>query len=154
MARPRTIVAMNKKHFTAAERAEREQSEAAHKVSREQLKAWEHLTERARAEFERIVSLAHWLDNLDLNDLLLYCFYWDRAQEIMEHYTDAPEVLELEDKEGMPKLISNPLRRALREYSAEMRAISLKLGLASIDRLKLMTPASDKPENKFLKYLK
>lgn len=153
MGRPRKIVSMNKKHLTKEERATRLESEQAHRVGRDQLIVIKSLSERAKAEFERIKAQAHWLDNLDVNELQLYAFYWDKALSIIEEYDSAPEVLELKGGDGSTKLVSNPLRKALRDYASEMRAISLKLGLTSIDRLKLVA-STEKKENKFLKLLK
>ena len=153
MGRPRTRVAQNKKHLTKAERESRLASEAAHAVGKDQLLPPECLSARAKAEFERLIEQAHWLDNLDVNDLQLYCFYWDKAQSVMEEYDKSPEVLALKGADGMTKLVSNPLRKALREYAGEMRRISLKLGIASIDRLRLAEPITSK-ENKFLSLMR
>lgn len=140
MGRPRKILDFNKKHFTNSEIEERKATEKFFKGERDQLVAPDSLSERAKAEFKRIVDEAYWIDNLDRNDLILYCFYWDKALNVVEskEYDDS-------DK--------NPLRRAIKDYHAEMRAISLKLGLSSIDRLKLAAPKQEKPVNKFLEVL-
>ena len=136
MGRPRRIVEMNKRHFTNAEIEERQNTEKFFKLNREQLLPSVSLSPRAKAEFERIVNEAYWIDNLDRNDLILYCFYWDNVANLVEKYDDCPEK-----------------RKAIKEYHAEMRAISLKLGLSSIDRLKLVAPKNEKPKNKFLEIL-
>ena len=140
MGRPRKILDFNKKHFTNSEIEERKATEKFFIGERDQLVAPDSLSERAKAEFKRIVDEAYWIDNLDRNDLILYCFYWDKALNVVEskEYDDS-------DK--------NPLRRAIKDYHAEMRAISLKLGLSSIDRLKLAAPKQEKPVNKFLEVL-
>ena len=140
MGRPRKILDFNKKHFTNSEIEERKATEKFFKGERDQLVAPDSLSERAKAEFKRIVDEAYWIDNLDRNDLILYCFYWDKALKVVgsKEYDDS-------DK--------NPLRRAIKDYHAEMRAISLKLGLSSIDRLKLAAPKQEKPVNKFLEVL-
>lgn len=154
MGRPRKVLDFNKKHLTKAEIEERQAAEKAYKLRRDQLTPPEKLSPRAKAEFERIKSLAHWLDNLDRDELILYCFYWDRALSIIEEYENQPEVTEVTLGDGTSKLSSNPLRKALREYHSELRAISLKLGLSSIDRLKLSAPKNEKPVNKFMEFLK
>jgi phage terminase small subunit len=140
MGRPRKIVDFNKKHFTKEEMAARQASETAYKLRNDQLTPPEKLTDRAKAEFDRIKSMAYWLDNLDLNELILYCYYWDKALELVENFGGKPE--------------DNEVRKALRDYHSEMRAISLKLGLSSIDRLKLSAPKNEKPVNKFLEFIK
>lgn len=144
---------MNRKHFTTAEREARLESEEAYRLGRDQLIALEQLSDRAKEEFERLKAQAYWLDNLDRNELILLSFYWDKALAIIEEYDSAPEVLELKGGDGSTKLVSNPLRKALRDYGAEMRSISSKLGLTSIDRLKLVAPSAKK-ENKFMKLIK
>lgn len=154
MGRPRKIVALNRKHFTKEELAARENAEREHRVGRDELQAPEHLSTRAKEEFARIVRQAFWLDDLDRDALSIYCFCLDKALSIMEEYDAAPEVLEMKSGDGKSKLVTNPLRRALREYSAEMRSISLKLGLTSIDRLRLVAPSASKKANKFLQLVK
>lgn len=140
MGRTRKIVENNKKHLTKAEQKERLAVETAYRVGRDELQASEMLTERGRAEFERLKRQATWLDNIDRNELTIYCYYWERAQALM----DACRAKALNEK----------ARRALREYTSEMRAISLKLGLSSIDRLRIAAPAKEPEQNKFLKHLK
>lgn len=153
VGRPRKILAMNNRHFTNAEIEERHLAESTFKSGREQLKPPKSLSARAKAEFERIVQEAHWLDNLDRNDLILYCFYWDKALSVVESYDSCPEIMEIQSGDSTSKMISNPLRKAIKDYHAEMRAISLKLGISSIDRLKLVAPKTEKPKNKFLEGL-
>ncbi len=140
MGRARKILDLNNRHFTKAEIDERRATESSFKSGRDQLLPPEFLSERAKAEFNRIINIAYWIDNLDRNDLILYCFYWDKALGVVESkvYDDSD---------------NNPLRRAIKDYHAEMRAISLKLGLSAIDRLKLVAPKKEKPVNKFNEFL-
>lgn len=152
MGRPRKLIDFNKKHFTKDEIAERQATETAYKCRRDQLIPAENLTDRAKTEFERIKTMAFWLDNLDRNELILYCFYWDRILSIMEEYGE--EVMEFSLGDGTSRIQPNPLIKILREYHGELRAISLKLGLSSIDRLKLSAPKDEKPVNKFLEFIK
>jgi phage terminase small subunit len=140
MGRPKKLLEFNKKHFTNDEIKSRQATESAYKCRNDQLTPPEKLTDRAKAEFERIKSMAHWLDNLDLNELILYCYYWDKTLALVENFGGKPE--------------DNEVRKALRDYHGEMRAISLKLGLSSIDRLKLSAPKTEKPANKFLEFIK
>lgn len=154
MGRPRKVLEFNKKHFTKEEIATRQATEKAYKVRRDQLTPPEKLSPRAKEEFERVKEMAFWLDNLDRNELILHSFYWDRVLSIIEEYDETPEVIEETSSDGTSRLTGNPLRKALREYHAELRAISLKLGLSSIDRLKLSAPQEEKPVNKFFEFIK
>lgn len=145
--RPRKILAMNNRHFTNAEIAERQATESFFKSGRDQLTPCDCLSPRAKSMFISIVNAAFWLDNLDLPDIALYCFYWDKALTIVEsadRYIEAEEI-----NADKPNLI----RRALREYHSEMRSISAKLGLSAIDRLKLAAPKVEKPKNKFDEFM-
>lgn len=159
MARPRKTLETTKKHLTKAEKELRAASEAAYKVGREQLMAFEQLeglSSEAREEYERIATIATWLDDLDRNDLVSYCVAWDRARRIAASPDAKRELLASTRVDGSKKLLRNPLWLSYRECTAEMRSISLKLGLSTIDRLKLVAPKAEdsKPENKFLKYLR
>lgn len=154
MGRPRKLLDFNKKHFTKDEISERQASEKSYKLRRDELTPPDKLSARAKTEFERIKDAAFWLDNLDREELTFYAFYWDRALSIIEEYENQPEVMEQTLGDGTSKIISNPLRKALREYHGELRAISSKLGLSSIDRLKLLAPQNEKPANPFLEFIK
>ena len=154
MGRPRKIVDFNKKHFTKSEIAERQAVENAYKLRRDQLTPPDELTAGAKLTFSRIKEMAFWLDNLDRDELILYSFYWDRMLKIIKEYNEQSEVIEMSLGDGTSKIAANPLRKALRDYHSELRAISSKLGLASIDRLKLSAPEQEKPVNPFLEFLK
>ena len=160
MGRDRKVVAMNRKHLTKAEIEERERAERAYQVNRDQLNPPDYLSDAAKAEFERIKGQAFWLDNLDLNDLTLYCFCCDRLTEILKAYNEIdadgnptmpPEVIEMQS-EGGSKLVANPIRKAIRDYHSEIRRLSAKLGITTVDRLKLVAPAKEEKKNKFAKF--
>ena len=153
MGRDRKVIEINKHHFTKKEMEVRKRTEEKYKINRDELKPLDSLTEEAKVEFERIVKEAFWLDNLDRNDLNLYCFYWSKVKEIVAEASDAPEVIEMRSGDGCPKMVANPLRKAIKDYHGEMRKISAKLGLTSIDRLKLAAPQEEKKISKFSKYL-
>lgn len=140
MGRTRKAVEANRKHLTKAEKQERLDSELGNRVGRDELTSEGLLTAVGQAEFDRLIKQATWLDNIARNELITYCFCWERARAIMEA--------------GKRKILSDHSRRALREYTGEMRAISLKLGLSSTDRLRLAAPAKEPKPNKFLKHLK
>ena len=156
MGRDRKVLSMNKKHLTKKEIEERRAAEESYTLKRDELKAAEYMKEESRKEYERILKNAFWLDNLDRNLLSVYVTCFVRMQEILKEMNqeEYSEVIEMRGKDGTPKVIQNPLLRAMREYSDEMRKISGKLGLATIDRLKLAAPKEKKEENKFAKFLR
>lgn len=160
MARPRKILETNKKHFTKAEKQARAASEQAFRVPREQLLDFDGLaelglSETAIAEFKRIVNLADWLDDLDRNDLLAYVVNYDRALAIVKSPDAKREIMAQMRGDGSKKIIRNPLWEVWKDCTAQMRSISLKLGLSQIDRLKLTAPTTDEtPVNKFLQFLR
>ena len=140
MGRTRKAVETNKKHFTKDEIQARLEAETSHRVGRDELTSDGLLTAVGQAEFERIIKQATWLDNISRNDLILYCYYWERARALMGA--------------NKKKILKDHDWRALREYTNEMRAISLKLGLSATDRLRLAAPPKEHKENKFLKHLR
>ena len=82
MGRTRKILENNKKHLTKAEQKERQAFETGYRVGRDELLPSDMLTERGQAEFERLKRQATWLDNIDRNDLTVYCYYWERTASI------------------------------------------------------------------------
>lgn len=136
MGRTRKAVATTRKHLTNAEKEVRLESELNTRVGRDELTSEGLLTSVGQAEFDRLINQATWLDNIARNDLILYCFYWERARALMNANKQKP--------------LNPAARRALREYTAELRAISLKLGLSSTDRLRLAPPPKEPKKNKFL----
>ena len=140
MGRPRKIVDMNQKHLTREEKQARLEAEAGNRVGRDELTSEDLLTSVGQEEFDRLIRQATWLDNIARNDLIIYCFYWERARALMEA--------------NKRKALNESSRRALREYANEMRAISLKLGLSTTDRLRLAAPKKEPKTNKFLKHLR
>lgn len=140
MGRTRKSVETNRKHLTKAEKETRLESELNNRVGRDELKSEGLLTSVGEAEFDRLIKQAPFLDNMARNELIIYCYCWERARALMEA--------------NKRKILSDHSRRALREYTNEMRAISLKLGLSPTDRLRLAAPVKEAKPNKFLKHLR
>ena len=140
MGRTRKAVETNRKHLTNEEKQERLEAELSNRVGRDELTSEGLLTAVGQAEFERLIKQAPFLDNIARNDLIIYCFCWERARALMDA--------------NKKKILNETTLRALRDYTSEMRAISLKLGLSPTDRLKLAAPQKERKQNKFLKHLR
>ena len=159
MGRPRKALETNKKHFTKAERESRAASEQAFRVPRDQLLDFDGLgevglSEEGITEYRRLATLAVWLDDLDRNDLINYCICWERARALAISPDARREVLQVTGSMGNRKIIRNPYVSAWADYTAQMRAISLKLGLAQVDRLKLVAPmVEEQKTNKFVQLI-
>ena len=110
------------------------------------------MTEIGKTEYRRLALAAHWLDDLDRNDLLIYAANFERVRRIQLSSDFQRDVLVRVSADGSKKFVINPLLKIHRDCSAEMRAISLKLGLATIDRLKLAAPPVEEKQNKWVKF--
>ena len=156
----RNVIALenNKKHLTKAEIKARAEAEKKYKLDRSELSdvpAW--LDPVARAEYERVVretAKADMLDNLDLNVLALYADAYSRYRELQDDIAEHGAVLELVSAKGLPYRKKNPSLDALKIYSDIIFKTSAKLGLATVDRLRLTVAKQnvEKKENKFSKY--
>lgn len=153
MARARKTVLTTKKHLTKEEAKNRSSGEKKLKLDRDDLVVPGWLSDDLIAynEFVRVVNETekiNILDNLDLSVLAIYCkaysSYVACTQKIDEgYYIDAA------------KGCVSPYVNAQGKYVEQIFKCSSKLGLATTDRLKLIVPGTDEPEqNKFLKYVK
>ena len=140
MGRTRKSVETNRKHLTNEEKQERLEAELNNRVGRDELTTEGLLTSVGQEEFDRLINQAPFLDNMARNDLIVYCFCWERVRALMDA--------------SKKKILNEKTRRALRDYTNEMRAISLKLGLSPTDRLRLAAPKKERKPNKFLKFLR
>lgn len=155
MAKGRKVVSMMKKHLTKAEIASRQVQEERYKAGREQLMAppaW--LSPVAVREFNRIVAIANdvdFLDNLDVSILAVYCSSYAQVIDAEEHIQNEGAVV----INSLDRPVVNPYVGVRDKAEQKMIQCSAKLGLATIDRLKLMAPekAEKKKENKFAEFL-
>lgn len=154
MARTRKpLSALGRSHKTKAEIEERRKQEAQYKVGRDQLVPPDWLDNIAVEEFNRIIKLAtevNFLDNFDLGILAAYCASYSnfiRANKALQE-----EGLTAFNLSGTP--ISNPNIVIADKALQKMNQCSTKLGLSSIDRLKLtVNKKDDKLKNKFSKFM-
>lgn len=158
MARPRKSMALQTRNNTKKERADRVKAEQKLKCDRnaiEETPDW--LDENARAEFERIVTEAGSigiLDNLDLAALAVYASSFSQYQDACEKVRRYG-MLAKSGKDGKGVAVS-PYINILDKAAARIMQCSIRLGLSTTDRLKLLVPAPEEKEkeNKFMRFLK
>lgn len=155
MAKGRKVVSMMKKHLTKAEINQRKEQEARYKAGRDQLMSppkW--LSPIAVREFNRIVEIANdvdFLDNLDVSILAVYCSSYAQVIDAEAHLQAEGAVI----VNALNRPVVNPYVGVRDKAEQKMIQCSAKLGLATIDRLKLMAPEKPekKKENKFVEFL-
>lgn len=153
MARPRKTLAATKKNLTKAEIEQKQEQEERIKIDRENLTAPKYLTEKAKAEFERVVREARKIeifDNLDLSILAIYSSAYAQYLEITEEIQKMDQAYRYITEDNK----ISPLINAQDKIIKQIMTCSSKLGLATTDRLKLIVPKKEEgTTNKYLKYL-
>lgn len=154
MGRARKVIDMQIGNISKQKKLNRKMQEEKIKIDRDALMAgapsW--LSERAAAEYNRVVREAaaiDMLDNLDMSVLAIYADNYDR-------YLDAAEYLQENGQtyEGRGGPVMSPYVKIAESASNQIMKCSTKLGLATTDRLKLIVPEKESKEvNKFLKYV-
>ena len=155
--RPRKIIELHTGAHTKAEKESRMEQEKELKLDRKGLVPPLWLSEKAAAEFRRVVREAakiDILDNLDLSVLAIYADAYDKfvlLNEIIENEGCSVEVQGV--KNSYTKV--NPALVAQNMYVDRIYKASAKLGLATTDRLKLVVPvkAEKKEQNPYFKFL-
>lgn len=154
MGRARKVIDMQIGNISKQKKMNRKMQEEKIKIDRDALMngapSW--LSERAAAEYNRVVHEAaaiDMLDNLDMSVLAIYADNYDR-------YLDAAEYLQKNGQtyEGRSGPVMSPYVKIAESASNQIMKCSTKLGLATTDRLKLIVPEKESKEvNKFLKYV-
>lgn len=113
--------------------------------------------EIASAEFKRVIDNYKeigLLDNLDLTVLAGYANAYSHYVRAVEDTQKRGDMISRTDKKGVELLYQNPSVKIADTYYAQMLKASLKLGLTSVDRLKLVDADSIKRgKNKFTELL-
>lgn len=154
MGRARKVIDMQVGNISKQKKLNRKMQEEKIKIDRDALTAgapsW--LSERAAAEYDRVVREAaaiDMLDNLDMSVLAIYADNYGR-------YLDAAEYLRENGQtyEGKFGPSMSPYVKIAESASNQIMKCSTKLGLSTTDRLKLIVPEKENKEvNKFLKYV-
>lgn len=153
VARPRKTTATSTGKIGKEQIKERQEQEERIKIDRENLDAPNYLTEKAKAEFERVVREAkkiEILDNLDLSILAIYSSAYAQYLEITEEIQKMDQAYRYITEDNK----ISPLINAQDKIIKQIMTCSSKLGLATTDRLKLIVPKKEEgTTNKYLKYL-
>lgn len=153
MARPRKTTATSTGKIGKEQIKERQEQEERIKIDRENLTAPKYLTEKAKAEFERVVREAKKIeifDNLDLSILAIYSSAYAQYLEITEEIQKMDQAYRYITEDNK----ISPLINAQDKIIKQIMTCSSKLGLATTDRLKLIVPKKEEgTTNKYLKYL-
>lgn len=153
MARPRKTTATSTGKIGKEKIKEKQEQEERIKIDRENLDAPNYLTEKAKAEFERVVREAkkiEILDNLDLSILAIYSSAYAQYLEITEEIQKMDQAYRYITEDNK----ISPLINAQDKIIKQIMTCSSKLGLATTDRLKLIVPKKEEgTTNKYLKYL-
>ena len=153
MARPRKTTATSTGKIGKEKIKEKQEQEERIKIDRENLTAPNYLTEKAKAEFERVVREAKKIeifDNLDLSILAIYSSAYAQYLEITEEIQNMDQAYRYITEDNK----ISPLINAQDKIIKQIMTCSSKLGLATTDRLKLIVPKKEEGiTNKYLKYL-
>lgn len=149
MARPRVIQAVASGHTSKEFKQARAEGEQRHRVNRERLfTPPDYLTEVSKEIYRDLVETADkvelW-DDLDITQLGMLAQYVATFQYASVALTQQGFVAGI--KVNPLLYVQSDARKAINELSA-------KLGLSSVDRLKLIAPIPEERQNKFLELLK
>ncbi len=128
------------------------------KLARDALAPPTWLDDEAQAEFKRVVDEAgkiDILDNLDLAVLAIYANAYSKYVAMTCYINKNGVTGERETAYGIYEVVS-PYVLAQEKFVKQIMMCSTKLALATTDRLKLIVPTAgeEKPENKFLRFVK
>ena len=156
--RPRKTIAVKTGKIGKQATANRARQEEKLKLARDALAPPDWLDNAAKEEFSRVVTESgeiDILDNLDLSILAIYANAYSRYIQTVKLIEEHGITGERETLYGTYDVIS-PYVVAQDKFVKQIMTCSSKLGLATTDRLKLIVPnaGEDKPENKFLRFIK
>ena len=155
MGRAPKIVELQTRKIGKQEKLNRKRQQEELKGDRDALQeipAW--LDETAAAEYQRVIDEAAKIpifDNLDRTVLAVYAAAYSQFVEATQHLTD-------EGATVMTRLggsAASPWVTVADKAASTIMKCSTRLGLSTVDRLKLIVPTKEKAEpNKFLSLIK
>lgn len=110
------------------------------------------LNEEAKKEFIRVVNAYEnvgTLDALDLSVLAVYADAWANYQRLAKVISDNGPVLIKKRVTGKVEIQNNPAVAIQAEYVKRIMQCSMKLGMATTDRLRLAVPVVESDEDAF-----
>lgn len=146
----RTRVASPQGHRTKKEKQLRIEALAACEA---EFTAPSFLCSEAKEEFERVVrACKDRLDNLDLSVLAVYADAWANYTRLAKIIEEHGAVIVKRKVTGKVEIYHNPAVAAQAEYVHRIMQCSLKLGMATTDRLKLAVPKQDDDTDEFSEF--
>lgn len=146
MGRPRKKA--TQRHITRAEKDARlEDQKVAGAVQ-----APDFLNEEAKEEFNRVVEAFTELgtvDTLDTATLAIYADAWANYERLTEIIDKYGPVIVKRRVTGKTEIEANPALAVQSDYVKRIMQCSLKLGMATTDRLRLAVPKGDDTEDEF-----
>lgn len=152
--RPKKIVEIQTSKMSKNERDLRKRKEKELKVGRDDLIPPEFLSKEAAEEFVRIATEAGKcgiLDNLDRGILATYADSYAGFARMTRTINSKGTIITVDGKKR-----PNPAVMIQQMYKKQMLDASAKLGIASVDRLKLAVPVKEEKKeiNPFFEFLK
>lgn len=158
MARPRVIQAVASGHTSKKFKQAREDGEKQNKCDRDKLfTPPRYLGDVAQEIYKDIVETADQVelwDDLDITQLGMLAQYVATFQYTSVALAQQGFVLDAMTATGIPAKKVNPLVYVQSDARKAINELSTKLGLSSVDRLKLIAPVPEERQNKFIELLK
>ena len=110
------------------------------------------LSKEAREEFDRVVRAYEQLgtlDTLDLATLAIYADAWANYEKLAEIIDKYGPVTVKRKVTGKTEIEPNPALAVQSDYVKRIMQCSLKLGMATTDRLKLAVPKEEDLDDEF-----
>lgn len=158
MARPRVIQTVASGHTSKAFKQAREQGEQKHKVERDRIATPpEWLSEVAKDIYRELVETADVVDlwdDLDITQLSMLAHYVATFQYASIAISQQGFTIEQFNTSKMPITKVNPMVYIQSDARKAINELSSKLGLSSVDRLRLIAPVPEEKQNKFIELLR
>lgn len=113
------------------------------------------LSDEAKQEFVRVVEAYESvgsLDSLDLSVLAVYADAWDNYEKLSKIIAETGPVLVKRRVTGKIEIQNNPAVAVQSEYVKRIMQCSMKLGMATTDRLRLIVPTVETEEDDFSEF--
>lgn len=113
------------------------------------------LSDEAKQEFVRVVEAYESvgsLDSLDLSVLAVYADAWDNYEKLSRIIAETGPVLVKRRVTGKIEIQNNPAVAVQSEYVKRIMQCSMKLGMATTDRLRLIVPTVETEEDDFSEF--
>lgn len=158
MARPRVIQTVASGHTSKAFKQSREEGEKRNKVRRDKLATPpEWLSDVAQDIYRDLVENADYVelwDDLDITQLSMLAQYVATFQYASIAIAQQGFTIDTFTATKIPTTKVNPMVYVQSDARKAINELSSKLGLSSVDRLRLIAPMPEEKQNKFIELLR